>query len=108
MAQPTSFLLVLFLGLFASSCTQNQPSKEVLEDVAQLQCDMGTEEVERVLGSLVVEMSGRWKGWITHSADIGRNSVWLGFENDGLKFVQVTWNIRLSEVGKLDRIELCK
>ena len=96
----------LFLTM-VSACSDD-PAHWALAAESELKCGMSLDESQSIIGNNVVSLSGVRGGWMTHFSQKDSTDLWLGFDTDGLRWVQVAKRLRWSTaVEEREKVDLC-
>ena len=100
-----TFWNVPWVVLLCASCANSRVPTKVDAVISQLKCGMAPADVEK-LGHSKLHAEGQ-RTWGTHILKQGTTDIWLQFENDGLRSVQVATLSGLMSMKLWPKIELC-
>lgn len=96
------------LGILALSlitgCSAPKRWSETVE--FEVRCDMSVAEVH-ALAQRPVRQLNNSNSWITHVIEDGGTELRLGYENEGLKWVQIAWTLGPNRTATFQKIDLC-
>lgn len=98
------WLSLLAALVFVPGCAGPGTWAEDLAD--KLKCHMSVEDVKRVSGKSIETMEVPMN-WVTHFIRVNDTDLRLGFEQDGLRWVQVAWMAEMKKVASYQRVDLC-
>jgi hypothetical protein len=98
------FVVTLLVFLVTACCG---PGKWAEIADSELRCNMSISDIENVANTKTLSLGGRKFGWATHMIKDGSSNIYLGLENNQLKWMRVHWDIGLERSAMYQKVDLC-
>lgn len=97
-------IVIAVLATLIAGCKQPAEWAENVE--SQVRCDMSLNDVGVLVDRPVQKMEVP-RGWMTHLVRDGNTELWLGFEENKLKWLQVAWAAKMMRMATYQRVDMC-
>lgn len=97
--------VVMLLAFLTTACCGPGKWAEIAD--SELRCNMSIWDIENVANTKTLSLGEKKFGWATHLIKDGSSSIYLGLENNQLKWMRVHWDIGLERSAMYQKVDLC-